>query len=127
LKRPSFSGTRWFHLSGRELLVLAGGLAIVLTGIAIAGIAGRLQHRNRIEIRGTVEVLPPPARLNVNTATPYELDAIRGIGPRTAEAIVRSREEKGPFASLEDLVTVPGIGPQTIAALRPHVMCAPPR
>jgi competence protein ComEA len=43
--------------------------------------------------------------VNINTASARELEALPGIGPVRAEAIVRSRQEEGPFQSIDDLVT----------------------
>lgn len=48
-------------------------------------------------------------RININTATKTDLEAIRGIGPRTAEKIVEYRQEHGRFKRIEDLMKVNGI------------------
>jgi len=45
------------------------------------------------------------ALININTASAKELEALPGIGPVRAEAIVRSRQEEGPFQSVDELVT----------------------
>jgi competence protein ComEA len=70
-------------------------------------------------------ILPqsPPAdsRININTATAAELEKLPGIGPSRAQAIVRDREQNGPFRRIEDLDRVSGIGPKTLATLREHV------
>lgn len=50
------------------------------------------------------------AKVNINTATVADLEALPGIGPAKAEAIVKYREEKGSFKSPEDLKNVQGIG-----------------
>ncbi len=58
------------------------------------------------------------AKVNLNTADAAALEELPGIGEVTAGHIVASREEAGPFASVDDLDRVPGIGPTTIEALR---------
>lgn len=49
-------------------------------------------------------------KVNVNTATVEELDALPGVGAVLASEIARERDENGPFASPEDLMRVSGIG-----------------
>ncbi|WP_082601579.1 helix-hairpin-helix domain-containing protein [Achromobacter sp. Root83] len=65
-------------------------------------------------------VAAPPARaVDVNQASATQLEGIRGIGPRTAEIIVRERERGGNFESLEDLSErVRGIGQKKAQALQ---------
>lgn len=60
--------------------------------------------------------------VHINSATVDELDALPGIGPSLAQAIIDYRTEHGPFASLEDLDEVPGIGPATLEELRPLIV-----
>jgi competence protein ComEA len=64
----------------------------------------------------------PPTPIDVNTATPAELDELPGVGPATAAAIVTERERSGPFATVDDLDRVPGIGPAKLEALRDLVV-----
>lgn len=59
-----------------------------------------------------------PRKVNINTATAAELDALPGIGPATAQKIVDDRARNGPFSSPEDLMRVPGIGPKKFDALK---------
>jgi len=49
-------------------------------------------------------------RVDINNASVKELTAVKGIGPKKAEAIVNYRTEKGRFNSVEDLKKVSGIG-----------------
>lgn len=58
------------------------------------------------------------ALVNINTATAEELTALNGIGEATAAKIVADREANGPFAALEDLKRVSGIGDKKFEALR---------
>lgn len=48
-------------------------------------------------------------RININTATKTDLEAIRGIGPKAAEKIVEYRQEHGRFKRVEDIMKVNGI------------------
>ena len=56
--------------------------------------------------------------MDVNRATAAELDALPGIGPSTAAAIVAHRDEHGPFAAIDQLQDVRGIGPAKLDAIR---------
>ncbi len=58
------------------------------------------------------------ALVNINTATLDELDALPGVGPATAQAIIDDREANGPFASAEDIMRVSGIGEKKYEKLK---------
>jgi competence protein ComEA len=64
---------------------------------------------------------PEEAPVDLNTATVDELDTLPGIGPATAEAIVAHREANGPFTSVDQLIDVRGIGEAKLAQLRERV------
>lgn len=55
--------------------------------------------------------------IDLNQASASGLEALHGIGPALATAIVDWRTEHGAFASLDDLLAVPGIGPAKLASL----------
>lgn len=56
--------------------------------------------------------------IDINTADAATLEQINGIGPARAQAIIDHREEHGPFITVDDLVTVPGIGAKTLEQMR---------
>ena len=64
------------------------------------------------------EVTSPRFPIDINTATVADLDRLPGVGPATAEAIVRHRDERGRFASVDGLLDVPGIGEAKLEAIR---------
>ncbi len=59
--------------------------------------------------------------VDLNTATVEQLDALPGVGPATAAAILTYRSSHGRFRSVTELLEVPGIGPAKLEALRPRV------
>ena len=67
-------------------------------------------------------VVNDPAKISgpidVNRASAIELEALPGVGPATASAIVVERERNGPFLNADDLERVPGVGPAKVAAMR---------
>ena len=77
----------------------------------------------------TVSTLLPPSgtgvrgsgMVDLNRGSLEELQSLPGVGPKTAQAIISYRNEVGPFRSVEDLAKVKGIGPKKLEALRPMV------
>jgi competence protein ComEA len=61
------------------------------------------------------------AKVNINTADVEELATIPGIGPKTAEAIVAYRNDNGQFKKVDDLIDVKGIGEKKLEQIRPYV------
>jgi len=61
------------------------------------------------------------APVDLNQATIEQLEQLDGIGAAKARAIVDFRDAHGPFAAVDDLREVRGIGDKLLAALRPHV------
>lgn len=60
--------------------------------------------------------------LDLNAATPDDLIAIPGIGPTIAAAIISYRERWGPFARVEDVQKVKGIGAKKLKGMEQYVM-----
>jgi competence protein ComEA len=59
--------------------------------------------------------------VSLNSADLAALEAIPGIGPVKATAILQYRDEVGGFSSVEELLDVTGIGPATLESIRPYV------
>ncbi|MFC4022731.1 helix-hairpin-helix domain-containing protein [Oceanobacillus longus] len=60
-------------------------------------------------------------KVKINYATPAEIEALPGIGPTKAQAIIQYREENGNFQSLEDLLQVSGIGEKTLENMKDEI------
>ena len=63
----------------------------------------------------------PTAPLDLNAATQAQLEALPGIGPSLAQAIIQERDREGGFHSVDDLRRVRGIGDVRFAQIRPLV------
>lgn len=56
--------------------------------------------------------------VNINTASAAELQTLSGIGPSMAQSIIDDRSKNGPFASVDDLMRVSGIGEKKLAKIK---------
>jgi competence protein ComEA len=59
--------------------------------------------------------------INLNTATPAELQRLPGIGPALARRIVEFREKRHGFKRVEELLAIPGISEKKWNAIRDKV------
>ena len=103
------------------ILIAAGLLSVIGWWIGHGGARGR-----------TVEIergAPQAARfqVDINKADWPELATLPGVGRKMAERIVESREQNGPYADLNDLRRVRGIGARTLETLRPYLRPMPRR
>lgn len=104
----------------RRFLLVTGALLLVLSAAHWALLSG-------FGLR-EVEIHRLPERqfdfqVDVNRATWVEWMQLENIGETTARKIVADREQRGPFRSIEEVARVPGIGPKTLAKIRPYLTC----
>jgi competence protein ComEA len=102
-------------------------------------LAVELRDQQQVYVPRQGETNPPPAisgggsdgggtagaQVNINTATAAELETLPRIGPTTAQRILEYREANGPFAAIEDIQNVPGIGPATFEGFRGMITVGP--
>lgn len=66
--------------------------------------------------------------LDINSASASMLaDGIIGVGDKKAQAIIQYRNTNGPFASVDDLTNVKGIGPKTVEKNRDKLTALKPK
>lgn len=90
----------------------------------IVGIATPAGHRQALG--SSAGASPPPAEgpappsgpVDLNSATAEQLDALPGVGPVTAAAILAWRQANGRFTTVDQLGEVDGIGPARLEKLR---------
>lgn len=63
--------------------------------------------------------------ININLATQADLEMLPGIGPTTAEKIIAYRDANGPFATIEAIMDVPGIGEGKFDAIKELITVGP--
>lgn len=99
-------------------------IALTVTGLATLSLWLTFS-RHRL-----VDFFHPPERtihfnLDINSAPPSELSLLPGIGPAMASRIIETREQRGPFKSVDDIIHVPGIGEVTLQDIRPFIRTIP--
>ncbi len=82
-------------------------------------------ERFRVQTEREASEAEEASPLDLNAADAAALEALPGIGPALAQRIVAYREEHGPFASVDELTQVSGIGAQTLERLRAYVTVTP--
>jgi competence protein ComEA len=104
----------------------AGGLALGAEAGNV-NMASLLVDGQQVDVPGIVVDTSHinAGRVNVNTASASELDALPGIGPTTAQAIVDYRLQNGLFQFVQDIQKVPGIGPATYARIKDYITVGP--
>lgn len=100
---------------GRDVAdaVLRGGTRVVVDGDSVS-----LQTMDELLVVG----LP----IDINKAGVSALEAVPGLGPVRAAAIVAERAAAGPYADVDSLQRVRGIGPRTVTQLRPFLVAESP-
>ena len=113
-------GIAYFFLAGLTLLFLCGAFFLNAEGRRAASAeAGWVVETSRETEERTV---PERVYVNVNTASAEELEALTGIGPTLAQAIVDYRTEHGAFEAPEELLNVKGIGEKKLEAIRRDIV-----
>jgi len=108
--------------------VAAAGGATAQAELVLVNLAAPLADGEQIvvPVRGSAVAAgggsAASAPLDLNSATPEQLDALPGIGPATAAKIVAYRQAHGSFHSVDELDAVPGIGPARIEQLKGLVL-----
>ncbi len=87
---------------------------------AAAGTASPAASRSA----GKAGTPPATGRVNINTATKEELQALPAIGPAIAQRIIDDRTANGPYKQIEDLARVRGISAHTVDQLRERITVA---
>ncbi|NWG15416.1 MAG: helix-hairpin-helix domain-containing protein [Chloroflexi bacterium] len=109
-----------------DAIEAAGGLADTADPDGV-NLAGLLRDGDQVHVPelGQTVTLPTPGGggvININEATLEDLMLLPGIGPALAQRILDYRAANGPFANLEALDAVSGVGPSLLEGLKDRVV-----
>lgn len=98
-------------------------LVLSLAGVATHVSAQATQSRQASSSQPATgaQSAKPLVVVNLNTATAAELEALPGIGAKTAARIIDYRQKKGPFKKIEEIMNVQGIGEKSFLKLKPQI------
>ncbi len=122
--RPHITRTKQFDYTLQDSLfkALSADTANADTRVKEPFSAGPRSKSPKQKRHKTKKKILTPKSINPNTASAKELELLPHIGPKTAQAIVRYRQEHGPFKSIDELDNVKRIGPKTIERIRPFLI-----
>lgn len=106
-----------------DALAAAGGPAMT-ADLTTLNRARLLRDGERFTVPHRVPGGPPAgeSRIDLNSASARDLEALPGIGPVLARRIVEHRDRHGGYQRLEDLLQVKGVGARLVDRLRPHIV-----
>ena len=118
MERQEKTGKIYFALLALTVLFLG---AVLCRAVTDRRLAMTNDFSVTVQREAAEAVVPERTLVNVNTATAEELEALTGIGPALAEAIVSYRDEHGSFETAEELMNVKGIGEGKLSAFRAEI------
>jgi competence protein ComEA len=120
MTQQSDSREFWLLRRGDQAVVAATLVSALIVSLAWwtlqGGWRGTFVEVDRAEPR------PCSFKVDINRADWPELAQLPDIGEVTARKIAASRESEGPFANIDDLKRVHGIGPKTVERIRPYLL-----
>lgn len=118
MERGEKTGKIYFVFFALTILFLS---AVLCRAVIDRRLAATSDYSVTVQREAAEAVIPERTLVNVNTASAEELEALTGIGPALAEAIVSYRDEHGAFETPEELMNVKGIGEGKLSAFRAEI------
>lgn len=96
-------------------------LAIAVLATMSPSVAGAAQQKSGPRAGAKPAVA---SAVNINSASAAELEALPGIGAKTAARIIEYRQKNGPFKKIEELMNVRGVGEKNFLKLKGQIVVA---
>jgi competence ComEA-like helix-hairpin-helix protein len=87
-------------------------LCLAFVGLELASAVGSFSATKK----------PPAHPIDINSASSAQLQEVPGIGPATADKILQMRKSYGAFKSVDDLLSVRGIGTKRLEKMRKYLV-----
>jgi len=104
----------------KKLLIISIALGLCFT---LSTVSFLFLHSRTVS--AATEMTAPKAGavklININTSSAKELTGLKGIGEKTAQAIVAYRDKNGPFKAIEDIKKVKGIGDKKFDVIKSSI------
>jgi competence protein ComEA len=98
--------------------LLSCAIGALMLGAALGGPSVTADQSKAAPSKATATAASP---VNINTASPAQIETLPGIGARTAARIVEYRQKNGGFKKIEELMNVKGVGEKSFLKLKPLV------
>ncbi len=121
---------KWFEFSSAQMKVLIV-LCLVLALVSVYRLVrsfsetGPQPFKLVVELGDGDKTYTSVFRVDLNFSPPDSLELVPGIGPVLAGRIIAFRDSAGPFAKLEDVMKVEGIGRITFEKIKPYLEIRP--
>ncbi len=121
---------KWFEFTSGQIKVLIV-LCLVLAGVSVYRLVRSFSEAGPQPLKLVVELgdgdksYAPVFKVDVNLSPPDSLELVPGIGPVLAGRIISFRDSAGPFAKLDDVMKVEGIGRVTFEKIKPYLEIHP--
>lgn len=121
---------KWFEFSSGQMKILIV-LCLILALVSVYRLVRSFSETGAQPLKLVVELgdgdktYAPVFRVDLNLSPPDSLELVPGIGPVLAGRIIAFRDSVGPFAKLEDVMKVEGIGRVTFEKIKPYLEIRP--
>jgi competence protein ComEA len=93
-------------------------MRMMFAALIMLGLAGTVVAAQENSRAPVAKASPVQASVNLNTATMEQLQTLPGVGPATAQRILEYRQQNGSFKKIEELMNVRGIGEASFLKLK---------